>query len=128
MRICLTSIFIDDQDKAQRFYTEVIGLRVKSSVPYTETERWLTVVSPDEPDGVELVLHLADESARAFREANRELGRPVLSLCTDDCEGEAVRLRNLGVEFVKEPSRMDYGGIDAVFDDTFGNLINLHQD
>lgn len=128
MRIQLTSIFIDDQDRAERFYTEVLGLRVKVNVPYAETERWLTVVSPEEPAGVELVLHLADEPARAFRQANRELGRPVLSLGTDDCEREAERLKRLGVEFTKEPSRMDYGGVDAVFDDTFGNLINLHQD
>jgi catechol 2,3-dioxygenase-like lactoylglutathione lyase family enzyme len=93
MRICLTSVFIDDQEGAERFYTEVLGLLVKDNVPYTNTERWLTVVSPEEPDGVELVLHLADEPARAFRQANREIGRPVLSLCTDDCLREADRLK-----------------------------------
>jgi catechol 2,3-dioxygenase-like lactoylglutathione lyase family enzyme len=128
MRMCLISVFIDDQDKAERFYTEVLGLRVKDKVSYNATERWLTVVSPEEPNGVELVLHLADESARAFRQANWELGRPVLSLCTDDCQREAERLKAMGVVFVKEPSRMEYGAIDAVFDDTFGNLINLHED
>jgi catechol 2,3-dioxygenase-like lactoylglutathione lyase family enzyme len=72
MRICLTSVFVDDQDKAERFYTEVLGLRVKDNVRYTDAERWLTVVSREDSDGVELVLHLADESARAFRQANRE--------------------------------------------------------
>jgi hypothetical protein len=77
---------------------------------------------------VELVLHLADEPARAFRAANREIGRPVLSLRTDDCQRDAERLKAKGIVFVKEPSRMDYGGMDAVFDDTFGNLINMHQD
>jgi catechol 2,3-dioxygenase-like lactoylglutathione lyase family enzyme len=128
MRICLTSVFIDDQEEAERFYTEVLGLLVKDNVPYTNTERWLTVVSPEEPDGVELVLHLADEPARAFRQANREIGRPVLSLCTDDCLREADRLKGMGVVFVKEPARMDYGGVDAVFDDSCGNLINLHQE
>jgi catechol 2,3-dioxygenase-like lactoylglutathione lyase family enzyme len=128
MRICLTSVFIDDQDNAERFYTEVLGLRVKDNVPYTDTERWLTVVSPEEPNGLELVLHLADEPARAFGQANREIGRPVLSLCTDDCVREADRLKSLGVVFVKEPARMDYGGVDAVLDDSFGNLINLHQE
>jgi predicted enzyme related to lactoylglutathione lyase len=65
---------------------------------------------------------------RVFRQANRETGRPVLSLTTDDCKREADRLKTMGVVFVKEPARMDYGGMDAVFDDTFGNLINLHQE
>jgi catechol 2,3-dioxygenase-like lactoylglutathione lyase family enzyme len=128
MRIGLTSIFVDDQDKAERFYTEVLGLRVKTNMPYSPSERWLTVVSPEEPDGVELVLHLADEAARGFRQANREMGRPVISLSTDDCQRDVARLKAKGVVFVKEPSRMEYGGMDAVFDDTSGNLINLHQD
>jgi predicted enzyme related to lactoylglutathione lyase len=77
---------------------------------------------------VELVLHLADAPARAFQQASRQAGRPVLSLRTDDCAGEAARLKAKGVVFVKEPSRMAYGGMDAVFDDTCGNLLNLHQD
>jgi len=128
MRIGLTGIFVDDQDKAERFYTEVLGLRVKTSAPYSDTERWLTVVSPEDPDGVELVLHLTDEPARAFRQASREIGRPVTSLRTDDCQRDAERLKAKGVVFVKEPARMDYGGMDAVFDDTCGNLVNLHQD
>jgi catechol 2,3-dioxygenase-like lactoylglutathione lyase family enzyme len=128
MRIGLTGIFVDDQDKAERFYTEVLGLKVKTDAPYSATERWLTVVSPEDPDGVELVLHLTDEPARVFRQASRELGRPVISLRTDDCQRDAARLKANGVVFVKEPARMDYGGMDAVFDDTCGNLINLHQD
>jgi catechol 2,3-dioxygenase-like lactoylglutathione lyase family enzyme len=128
MRTCLTSVFVDDQDKAERFYPEVLGLRVKDNAPYTDAERWLTVVSPEDPDGVELVLHLADEAARAFRVANREIGRPVLSLRTDDCQRDAERLKGMGVVLVKEPARMDYGGVDVVFDGTFGNLINLHQE
>jgi predicted enzyme related to lactoylglutathione lyase len=85
------------------------------------------VVSPEDPDGVELVLHLTDEPARAFRQASRGIGRPVFSLRTDDCRRDAERLKAKGVVFVKEPARMGYGGIDAVFDDTCGNLINLHQ-
>jgi len=128
MRIGLTGIFVDDQDKAERFYTEVLGLKVKTDAPYSATERWLIVVSPEDPDGVELVLHLTDEPARVFRQASRELGRPVISLRTDDCQRDAARLKANGVVFVKEPARMDYGGMDAVFDDTCGNLINLHQD
>ena len=128
MRIGLVSIYVDDQDRAERFYTEVLGLQVKTSAPYGPGERWLTVVSPEEPAGVELVLHLADAPAQAFQQASRERGRPVLSLRTDDCQGEAERLKAKGVVFVKEPGRMPYGGLDAVFDDSCGNLLNLHQD
>jgi catechol 2,3-dioxygenase-like lactoylglutathione lyase family enzyme len=128
MRIGLTGIFVDDQDQAERFYTEVLGLQVKTSAAYGPEERWLSVVSPEEPDGVELVLHLADAPARAFQAASRDLGRPVLSLRTDDCQRDAERLKAKGVVFVKEPSRMAYGGIDAVFADGCGNLLNLHQD
>ena len=128
MRIGLTGIFVDDQDRAERFYTQVLGFTVKTSAAYGPGERWLSVVSPEDPDGVELVLHLTDEPARAFQVASRELGRPVISLTTDDSAGDAERLEVKGVVFVKEPGRMDYGGMDAVFDDTCGNLINLHQD
>ena len=128
MRIGLTSIFIDDQDQAERFYTEVLGFQVKTNVPYRPEERWLSVVSPEEPDGVELVLHLADAPARAFQAASRQVGRPVLLLRADDCAAEAERLKAEGVVFVKEPGRMDYGDIDAVFADSCGNLLNLHQD
>jgi catechol 2,3-dioxygenase-like lactoylglutathione lyase family enzyme len=65
MRVGLTSIFVDDQDKSERFYTDVLGLQVKTNAPYGPTERWLTVVSPEDHDGVELVLHLADEPAQS---------------------------------------------------------------
>ena len=128
MRIGLVGIFVDDQDRAERFYNEVLGLRVKTNAAYGPAERWLTVVSPEEPDGVELVLHLADEPARVFQQASRQAGRPVLSLRTDDCAAEAERLKAKGVVFVKEPWRREYGGIDAVFADSCGNLLNLHQD
>jgi catechol 2,3-dioxygenase-like lactoylglutathione lyase family enzyme len=96
MRIGLTGIFVDDQDQAERFYTEVLGFQVKTSAPYSPEERWLSVVSPEEPDGVELVLHLADEPARAFQAASRQAGRPVLSLTTNDCAAEAERLKAKG--------------------------------
>ena len=128
MRIGLTSIYVDDQDRAERFYTEVLGFKVKTSAPYSDTERWLSVVAPEDPDGVELVLHLADAAAQAFQQASREAGRPVLSLRTDDCQRDAEGLKAKGVVFVKEPARMAYGGMDAVFADTCGNLLNLHQD
>jgi hypothetical protein len=90
--------------------------------------RWLTVVAPEEPDGVQLVLHLADEPAQAFQAASRQAGRPVLSLRTHDCAADAERLKAKGAVFVKEPGPMAYGGTDAVLDNTCGNLINLHQD
>ena len=96
MRIGLTSIYVDDQDQAEQFYTQVLGLQVKTNAAYGPGERWLTVVSPEEPDGVELVLHLTDEPARAFQAASRELGRPVISLRTDDCVAEAERLTARG--------------------------------
>ena len=128
MRIGLTSIYVDDQDRAERFYTEVLAFQVKTSAPYGAGERWLSVVAPEEPGGVELVLHLADAAALAFQQASREAGRPVLSVTTDDCQRDAERLKAKGVVFVKEPARMAYGGMDAVFADTCGNLLNLHQD
>jgi catechol 2,3-dioxygenase-like lactoylglutathione lyase family enzyme len=128
MRIGLASIFVDDQDQAERFYTQVLGLQVKTSASYGPDERWLSVVAPEDPEGVELVLHLADEPARSFQAASRAVGRPVLSLRTDDCAGEAERLKARGVVFVTEPSRRAYGGMDAVFADSCGNLLNLHQD
>src|SRR5918993_5139178 len=118
MRIGLTSIFVDDQDQAEQFYTQILGLQIKTSAPYGPTERWLSVVAPEEPNGVELVLHLADEPARAFQAASRQAGRPVLSLRTNDCAAEAERLKAKGVVFVKEPYRRDYGAIDAVFADS----------
>jgi len=86
------------------------------------------VVSPEDPDGLQLVLHLTDEPARVFREASRAIGRPVISLRTDDCRRDAERLKAKGVVFVREPARMAYGGMDAVFADSCGNLLNLHQD
>jgi catechol 2,3-dioxygenase-like lactoylglutathione lyase family enzyme len=128
MRIGLVSIYVDDQDQAERFYTQTLGFQVKTSAPYGPEERWLSVVAPEDPAGLELVLHLADDPARAFQAASRERGRPVLSLHTADCQREAERLKAKGVVFVKEPGRMPYGGLDAVFDDTCGNLLNLHQD
>ena len=128
MRIGLTSIVVDDQDQAEWFYTEMLGFQVKTNAPYSDTERWLSVVAPEDPDGVELVLHRTDEPARAFQQSSREAGRPVVSLRTDDCQRDTERLKAKGVVFVKEPARMAYGGTDAVFDDTCGNLLNLHQD
>ena len=127
MRIGLIAIYVDDQDQAERFYTETLGFQVKTSAVYG-AERWLSVVSPEEPEWV------GADAARRRRTCAGVPSNPAadratgVRMHTDDCEGEAERLKAKGVVFVKEPSRMPYGGIDAVFDDTCGNLVDLHQD
>ena len=128
MRIKLAGVFVDDQDKALAFYTNVLGFRKKADAPYSESARWLTVVSPDDPDGTELLRGVPSDAARDFHRAQREIGAPATSFSTDDIERDYRTLKEKGVSFVMEPTKMDYGGTDAVFDDTCGNLINLHQD
>ena len=124
MRINLTSVFVDDQDKALRFYTEVLGFLKKTEVPLGE-HRWLTVVSPDEPDGVELVLEPdAHPAVGPYRAALVADGIPATSFAVDDVRAEAERLRKLGVVFTQEPVEM--GPVTtAVLDDTCGNLIQI---
>ena len=126
MRINLTSVFVDDQDKALRFYTEVLGFLKKTEVPLGE-HRWLTVVSPDEPDGVELVLEPdAHPAVGPYRAALVADGIPATSFAVDDVRAEAERLRKLGVVFTQEPVEM--GPVTtAVLDDTCGNLIQIAQ-
>jgi predicted enzyme related to lactoylglutathione lyase len=127
MRIKLAGIFVDDQETAKRFYTEVLGFQIETDAAYGPGARWLTVVSPEEPDATELLLGAADDIARQFQKATREAGRPAISLTTDDIARDHQRLVAAGVIFTMPPTRMPYGGTDAVFDDTCGNLINLHQ-
>ena len=126
MRINLTSVFVDDQDKALRFYTEVLGFLKKTEVPLGE-HRWLTVVSPDEPDGVELVLEPdAHPAVGPYRAALVADGIPATSFAVDDVRAEAERLRKLGVVFTQEPVEM--GPVTtAVLDDTCGNLLQIAQ-
>ena len=126
MRINLTSVYVDDQDKALRFYTEVLGFVKKTDVPPGEY-RWLTVVSPDAPDGVELLLEPdAHPAAKAFKEALAADGIPLTQFAVDDVAAEHERLRGLGVLFTQEP--VDMGPVTtAVFDDTCGNLIQIAQ-
>ncbi len=126
MRINLTSVYVDDQDKALRFYTEVLGFVKKTDVP-TGEYRWLTVVSPDAPDGVELLLEPdAHPAAKAFKEALAADGIPLTQFAVDDVAAEHERLRSLGVLFTQEP--VDMGPVTtAVFDDTCGNLIQIAQ-
>jgi len=124
MRINLTSVMVDDQDKALRFYTEVLGFVKKVEIPLGEA-RWLTVVSPDDPEGTQLVLEPdGHPAARPFKEALVSDGIPFTSFAVDDVQAEYERLRSLGVRFTQEPAAM--GPVTtAVFDDTCGNLIQI---
>ena len=126
MRIHLTSVLVDDQDRALRFYTQVLGFQKKTEIPLGE-HRWLTVVSPAEPDGVELVLEPDEHpAARPFKDALVADGIPFTSFAVDDVDAEFERLRALGVRFTQEPANM--GPVTtAVLDDTCGNLIQLAQ-
>jgi catechol 2,3-dioxygenase-like lactoylglutathione lyase family enzyme len=126
MRINVTSVLVDDQEKALQFYTGVLGFQKKTEVPVGEF-RWLTVVSPDDPDGVELVLEPdAHPAARPFKEALVGDGIPFTSFAVDDVRKEFERLTGLGVEFTQKPA--DMGPVTtAVFDDTCGNLIQITQ-
>jgi catechol 2,3-dioxygenase-like lactoylglutathione lyase family enzyme len=124
MRIELTSVLVDDQEKALDFYTRVLGFEKKMEVPLGE-HRWLTVVSPDDPNGAQLVLEPdAHPAAKPFKSALASDGIPFASFTVDDVQREFERLRALGVEFTHEPAQM--GTVrTAVFDDTCGNLIQI---
>lgn len=125
MKIHLTSVFVDDQAKALRFYTEILGFVTKHDVPLGGEARWLTVVSPDEPSGTELLLEPAGHPAvRPYRESLLTDGIPMHQFAVDDVRAEYERLRGLGVAFTQEPLEM--GPVTtAVFDDTCGNLIQI---
>jgi catechol 2,3-dioxygenase-like lactoylglutathione lyase family enzyme len=124
VRINVTSVLVDDQEKALKFYTEVLGFVKKTDVPVGDA-RWLTVVSPEEPDGTELLLEPdGHPAARPFKEALVDDGIPFTSFAVDDPEAEYERLRALGVRFTQEPMRME-SVTTAVFDDTCGNLIQI---
>ena len=126
MRIVVTSVLVDDQAKAHRFYTEILGFVTKNDVDLGPA-RWLTVVSPDDPDGTELLLEPdGHPAAKPFKAALVEDGIPYTSFGVADCQAEYERLRELGVEFTQPPTRM--GPVTtAVFDDTCGNLIQIAQ-
>ncbi|MFD0371721.1 MULTISPECIES: VOC family protein [unclassified Streptomyces] len=126
MRINLTSVFVDDQDKALRFYTDVLGFLKKTEVPLGG-HSWLTVVSPDDPDGVELVLEPNQHpAAKAYQDALAADGIPVNSFAVDDVHAEFARLSALGVRFTQPPA--DMGPVTtAILDDTCGNLIQIAE-
>ena len=124
MKIALTSVFVDDQDKAAAFYTRVLGFETKHDIPMGE-HRWLTVVSPQAPDGVELVLEPnAHPAAVAFQEAMAADGIPVAVFSVPDVGAEHDRLTGLGVRFTQPPTPMG-PVVTAVLDDTCGNLVQL---
>ncbi|MGW0938098.1 VOC family protein [Streptomyces sp. NPDC002666] len=124
MRIHLTSVFVDDQDKALRFYTDVLGFVKKAEVPVGK-DRWLTVVSPEDPDGIELLLEPDGHPAvKPYKTALVNDGIPAASFAVDDVPAEFARLSGLGVRFTQEP--MEAGPVTvAVLDDTCGNLIQI---
>ncbi|MCX5563106.1 VOC family protein [Streptomyces sp. NBC_00038] len=125
MKIHLTSVFVDDQAKALHFYTEILGFVKKYDVPVGEKDRWLTVVSPEEPGGTELLLEPAGHPVvKPYRDALVQDGIPLAQFAVDDVQAEYERLRALGVRFTQEPLEM--GPVTtAVFDDTCGNLIQI---
>ena len=126
MKIKVTSVYVDDQDKALRFYTEVLGFAKKtdfSQVPY----RWLTVASPEEPDGTELQLALNDNpAAKAYQQAMFQQGQRAAMFYTGDVKGDYERMKACGAEFTMPPTDVPYSTI-AVLNDTCGNLIQLTQ-
>jgi catechol 2,3-dioxygenase-like lactoylglutathione lyase family enzyme len=126
MRIYVSSVLVDDQEKALRFYTEVLGFEKKTEIPLGE-HRWLTVVSPNDPDGVELSLEPDEHpAAKPFKEALASDGIPFTSFAVDDVRAEHERLRALGVQFTQGPVEM--GPVTTVvLDDTCGNLIQLAE-
>ena len=126
MRIYVTSVFVDDQAKALDFYTNVLGFQKKTEIDLGGAS-WLTVVSPEQPDGTELLLEPSGHPAvKPYKDALVEDGIPAASFAVDGVQAEFDRLRSTGVRFTQEPTEM--GGVTtAVFDDTCGNLIQIVQ-
>lgn len=128
MRIKLTSVSIDDYDKALKFYTDVMGFLPKRDIPLGEGARWITVVSPEDPDGTELLLEPNAEypAMKALKESLVKDGIPFTAFEVRDIQKEYERLKNLGVEFTMEPTNMGMATA-AVLNDTCGNLIQIYQ-
>lgn len=126
MRINLTSVMVTDQSKALNFYTEVLGFVKKNDIPMGEA-RWLTVVSPEGPEGVELLLEpMGFAPAKVYQKALFDAGIPITMFAVDDIQREFDRLEKLSVAFKMKPTRMGPVTI-AVLDDTCGNFIQLVQ-
>ena len=127
MKIVVSSVLVDDQEKALAFYTSILGFVKKTEIPMGEV-KWLTVVGPGEPDGVELVLEpdWGHPAAKPFKQALVQDGIPFTSFGVDDVQAEYQRLTAAGVQFTQPPVEMG-PVITAVFDDTCGNLIQIAQ-
>ncbi|GLQ19788.1 VOC family protein [Algimonas porphyrae] len=124
MRMYIKSVMVDDQDKALEFYTQTLGFQLKHDIPLGEF-RWLTVVSPDEPDGVELGLEPNHHSAaQSFQTALMKDGIPYTAFSVENIKAEVERLTAAGVEFTQSPIKAG-GATMAIFNDTCGNLIQL---
>jgi catechol 2,3-dioxygenase-like lactoylglutathione lyase family enzyme len=126
MKIKLTSVMVDDQDKALEFYTAVLGFVKKTDIPVGEF-KWLTVISPEGPDDIELLLEPNNNpAARTYQKAIFEQGIPSTAFAVEDIQNEYERMKQLGVAFKTTPTQMGPATV-AVFDDTCGNLIQLYQ-
>ncbi len=126
MKIKVTSVFVDDQDKALKFYTEILGFVKKKDMP-AGRYRWLTVVSADEQEGTELLLEPNENpAAKQYQKAIFKQGMPATSFAVDDIHDEYERLKKLGVVFTQEPTQMG-PIVAAIFNDTCGNLIHIAQ-
>ncbi|MGP4108516.1 VOC family protein [Virgibacillus sp. L01] len=127
MKIKITSVFVEDQEKALRFYTDVLGFVKKTDMPAGDY-KWITVVSPEEPDSVELLLEPNNNpAAKTYQKAIYDEGVPTTSFTVDDIQQEYERLKKRGVEFTEEPTEV--GPVTfAIFDDTCGNLIQISQE
>lgn len=128
MRIKLTSVPIDDYDKALKFYTEVLGFIKKRDIPLGEGARWITVVSSEEPEGTELLLepNAGYPAMQALKDSLLKDGIPYTAFQVGDIQQEYERMKNLGVEFTMEPTNMGMTTA-AVLNDTCGNLIQIYQ-
>ena len=125
MKIIYTKVFVNDQDKALKFYTQILGFLKKSDIVAGDY-RWLTVVSPEDQNGTELILELNDNpAAKTYQEAIFEQSIPAINFGVSDVHAEYERLKNLGVKFTMQPSEVMENVTIAVFDDTCGNLIQL---
>ena len=127
MKIKLTRIYVDDQEKALAFHTEVLGFAKKadfSQGPF----RWLTVTSPDDPDGTELQLALDDDpAAKAYQQARFQKSQPAVMFYSDDIEGDYARIKASGAEFTMPPTEVMPGSTIATLHDTCGNLLQITQ-
>ena len=126
MKIKITSVMVDDQDKALKFYTDVLGFVKKTEIPMGE-HKWLTIVSKEEQDGVELLLEpMGFAPAKIYQKALKDAGIPLTAFNVDDIQKEYERLQKLGVKFSMAPTKMGPATL-AVLDDTCGNNIQLVQ-